>query len=113
MTHIFHPNPQRWTQTQPLICDINRATISLLQNLSGDPVLLPAVEGFGVEHDVGAVARLGAGDVALPAELHPRHSQNRPAQTSSGSAKGTLSSVSFGDDTDRIESAVTPTCHIH
>lgn len=66
-------------------------------------MLLPAIEGFGVEHDVRAVARLGAGDVALPAELHPRYSQNRPAQTRSGSAKDTLRSVSFGDDTDRIQ----------
>lgn len=90
---------------KPLNWDINRATISLLQNLSGDPVLLPAVEGFGVEHDVRAVARLGAGDVALPAELHPRYSQNWPGRTSSGSAKGTLLSVSLGGDTDRIKSA--------
>lgn len=54
------------------------APIFLLQNLSGDPVLLSSIERFGVEHDVGAVARLGAGYVALPTELHPWHGQNRP-----------------------------------
>lgn len=31
-------------------------TALFLQNLSCDPVLLPTVEGFGVEHNVGAVA---------------------------------------------------------
>lgn len=62
------------------------ADVFLLQNLGCDPVLFPSVEGFGVEHNVSAVARLGAGDVALPAQLHPRHSQNRPGQTDSGSA---------------------------
>ena len=56
-------------------------TFFFLQDLSGDPVLLPSVEGFGVAHDVGAVARLGAGDVALAAQLHPRHRQDRPGQT--------------------------------
>lgn len=52
-----------------------------LQYVSGDPVLLPTIEGFGVEDDVGAVARLGAGDVALPAQLHPRHREDGPGQT--------------------------------
>ena len=60
------------------------ATNFHLQNLSCDPVLLASVEGFGVEHDVGAVARLGARDVTLTTQLHPRHSQNRPGQKSSG-----------------------------
>lgn len=52
-----------------------------LQYVGCDPVLLPAIEGFGVEDDVRTVARLGAGDVALAAQLHPRHGQNRPGQT--------------------------------
>lgn len=75
---VFHPisDCKMWFQ---LYC----ATIFLLQNLSGDPVLLSTVEGFGVEHDVSTIARLGAGDVALPTQLHPRHSQNRPGQTGS------------------------------
>lgn len=60
------------------------ANIVILQNLSRDSVLLPSIEGFGVEHDVSAVARLGARDVTLPTQLHPRHSQDRPKQTGSG-----------------------------
>lgn len=52
----------------------------ILQNLSRDPVLLPTVEGLGVEHNGGAVAWFGAGDIALPTQLHPRHRQNRPAE---------------------------------
>ena len=41
-------------------------------------MLLPPVERLGVEHDVGAEARLGAGDVALSPELHPGHREDRP-----------------------------------
>lgn len=63
------------------------AIIFLLQNLSGDPVLLPSIKRFGMEHNVSTVARLGAGDVALPTQLHPWHSQNRPGQMRSGSAR--------------------------
>ena len=49
-----------------------------------DAVLLAAVEGLGVEHDVGAVARLGADDAALAAQLHPGHRQDGPAHTGGG-----------------------------
>lgn len=58
---------------------IQRDIKQFLQDLSSDPVLLSSVEGFGVEHYVCTVARLGAGDVALTTQLHPRHSQNWPA----------------------------------
>lgn len=66
---------------------VHGANIFSSQNLGGDPVLLSSVEGFSVEHDVGTVAWLGAGDVTLSTQLHPRHSQNRPAQTHTGSGQ--------------------------
>jgi len=88
-----------WTATK------KRKAAAVLQNFSRDSVLLPAVEGFGVEHDVSAVAWLGAGDVALPAQLHPRHSQNRPGWRGSGQ---TGSWYCF-NATTRTR---TPTCHI-
>lgn len=89
-------------------------TIVLLQNLSSDPVLLPSVEGFGVEHDVSAVARLGAGNVAFSTQLHPRHSQNRPGQMGSGSVKHISMSreMEFWDGTDRHGNTITHTCRI-
>lgn len=65
----------------------------ILQNFRCDPVLLPAVERFGVEHDVGTVARLGAGYVALSTQLHPWHSQDRPGETVSGSERPAGSTV--------------------
>lgn len=69
----------------------------LSQNLCGDPVLFPSVEGFGVEHDVRTVARLRAGDVALPTQLHPRYGQDRPGQTGSGQRTTTSITRKMGD----------------
>lgn len=43
------------------------------QDVASDPVLLAPIERLGVEHDGGTVARLGAGDAALAAQLHPGH----------------------------------------
>ena len=58
-----------------------RAVPVHLQDVGRDAVLLAAVEGLGVEHDVGAVARLGADDAALAAQLHPGHRQDGPGHT--------------------------------
>ena len=61
-----------------------------LQDVRRDAVLLAAIEGLGVEHDVGAVARLGADDAALAAQLHPGHRQDGPGHTETGEELGSV-----------------------
>lgn len=56
-------------------------------------MLLPSIERFGVKHNVGTVARLGAGDVALAAQLHPRHRQNRPGRGDSQGQSGSAGDI--------------------
>lgn len=89
---------------------ISSSAMFLLLNLSSDSVLLPSVEGFGVKNNVGAVAWLGAGDAALPAQLHPRHSQNGPGRAGSRLVKHVLIKREMSD---RCGNTGTPTCHIH
>lgn len=72
-------------------------------------MLLPSVERFGVEHNVGTVARLGAGDVALAAQLHPGHRQNRPRRRTVAVSQGQRMTEEFGfteaktEQTERLD----------